>query len=184
MELDQSEFVFKDSEYCRKCTSCRTWVRCETLQELQQMFVSLDGQPLRSCKKCRENRAAKSQSRGSKRAGYDHDECYETHDEFIEALSSFLEQHDNHKFDAAAQSLKVKTTLTSTFVIGNDISVANCAQGGDLDLQKRAVMLLRNDMFDCTGYYFHLRRWNHRPDGPRFNLTCSLSIERKTERDL
>ncbi|KAK9372115.1 uncharacterized protein V1513DRAFT_453287, partial [Lipomyces chichibuensis] len=85
MKVDQSEFVFKNSKYCRKCTPCRTWVRCETLQELQ--------------------RAATNQTRGSKRAGYDHDECYETHDEFIEALSWFLEQHDNHKFDAAAHSL-------------------------------------------------------------------------------
>ncbi|KAK9328251.1 hypothetical protein V1520DRAFT_262614, partial [Lipomyces starkeyi] len=136
------------SKYC----PWRTWVGCESFQELQLPFVSLDGQPLKSCKKCRDNSAAKSQNRGNKCAGYDLDEYYETHEEFIEAVSSFLEQHDNHKFDAAARSLTIKATLAPTFLVENDIAVANCAQSGNSDLQKRAAMLLRNDIFDCTGY--------------------------------
>ncbi|KAK9350363.1 hypothetical protein V1523DRAFT_90260 [Lipomyces doorenjongii] len=38
----------------------------------------------------------------------DLDERYETHEAFFEAVPSFLEQHDNHKFDAAVQSLRMK----------------------------------------------------------------------------
>ncbi|KAK9243323.1 hypothetical protein V1506DRAFT_555486 [Lipomyces tetrasporus] len=143
--------------YCRKCASCRSWIRCETLQGLQQMFVSFDGKPLKSC----QNRAAKSKS---EELEFDLDECYETHEDFVEGVSSFMEQHDNHKFDAAVQSLRMKVTLTSTFLIENDISVATCAQSGDQELQRRAAMI-RNDMF------------------ARFNLSCSRSIERKTERN-
>ncbi|KAK9326481.1 hypothetical protein V1520DRAFT_378577, partial [Lipomyces starkeyi] len=53
----------------------------------------------------------------------------------------------------------------------------------DTDLQKFVVVLLRNDMFDCSGYFFHLRRVNERKYGPKFHLSCSRSVERKTERD-
>ncbi|KAJ8098596.1 hypothetical protein POJ06DRAFT_282574 [Lipomyces tetrasporus] len=119
------------------------------------MFVSFDGKPLKSCQKCRDNEL-----------DFDLDECYETHEDFVEGVSSFMEQHDNHKFDAAVQSLRMKVTLTSTFLIENDISVATCAQSGDQELQRRAAMI-RNDI----------------PDGARFNLSCSRSIERKTERN-
>ncbi|KAK9238657.1 hypothetical protein V1525DRAFT_425328 [Lipomyces kononenkoae] len=53
----------------------------------------------------------------------------------------------------------------------NDISVASCAQSGDQEVQRRAA-----------GYFFHFRRTYERPDGERFSLNCSRSIERKTER--
>ncbi|KAK9250525.1 hypothetical protein V1507DRAFT_467244 [Lipomyces tetrasporus] len=114
------------------------------------MFVSFDGKPLKSCQKCRDNRAAKNKS---EELDFDLDECYETHEDFVEGVSSFMEQHDNHKFDAAVQSLRMKVTLTSTFLIENDISVATCAQSGDQELQRRAAMI-RNDMFDCTDITF------------------------------
>ncbi|KAJ8100202.1 hypothetical protein POJ06DRAFT_295299 [Lipomyces tetrasporus] len=166
--MDQSEVALKDSNYCRKCASCRTWIRCEALHVLQQMFVSIDGQPLKSCKRCRDNVTdSEKPNRGPKRAGFDLDEYYETHEEFVEP-------HDNHKFDAALQSLRIEATLSSTFLIENDISVAIT--------HKAETASYRNDMFDCTGYYFHLRRIK-RPDGRRFNLSCSRSIEPKTERD-
>ncbi|KAK9495651.1 hypothetical protein V1508DRAFT_409359 [Lipomyces doorenjongii] len=45
--MDQSEVIVEDSKYCRKCASCRSWIRCETLQGLQQMFVGIDGKLLR-----------------------------------------------------------------------------------------------------------------------------------------
>ncbi|KAK9235732.1 hypothetical protein V1525DRAFT_320589, partial [Lipomyces kononenkoae] len=150
--MDQSEVIVEDSKYCRKCASCRSWIRCETLQGLHQMFVGIDGKPLKSCQRCRDNRAAKKQTEGSQRAGFDLDECYETHEDFIEAVSSFMEQRDNHEFNAATHNLKMKVTLTSTFLIENDISVASCAQSGDQEVQRRAALVLRNDMFDCTGY--------------------------------
>ncbi|KAK9494061.1 hypothetical protein V1508DRAFT_414331 [Lipomyces doorenjongii] len=59
----------------------------------------------------------------------------------------------------------MKVTLLSTFLIKNDISVATCVQSGDQELQRRTSMILRNDVFDCTGYYFRLRRVNDRPEG-------------------
>ncbi|KAK9432647.1 hypothetical protein V1505DRAFT_413521 [Lipomyces doorenjongii] len=151
--MDQSEVT--DSKYCRKCVSCRSWIRCETLHGLQKMFVSIDGKPLKSCQRCRDN-------------------CYETHVAFCEAGSSFLEQHDNHKFDAAVH-LRLKVTLTSTFSIENDISVATCAQSGGQELQRRTAMILRKDVFDLRRILL--------PDGARFNLSCSRSTKRKTERD-
>ncbi|KAK9329197.1 hypothetical protein V1520DRAFT_356163 [Lipomyces starkeyi] len=87
-----------------------------------------------------------------KRAGFDLDGCDDTHEEFVEAVSSFVERHDNHEFDASLQSLRIKPTLTSTFLIDNDISVEACTPTADHDLQKRATILLRNNMFDLTGY--------------------------------
>ncbi|KAK9327712.1 hypothetical protein V1520DRAFT_30351 [Lipomyces starkeyi] len=38
--------------------------------------------------------------------------------------------------------------------------------------------------FDCTAYYFHMRRYTETVDGPHFSLTCSRAEERKAERDL
>ncbi|KAK9343550.1 hypothetical protein V1522DRAFT_230907 [Lipomyces starkeyi] len=171
------------SSYSQKCTSCRTLVRRDTLQELQQMFVSHDGRPLKSCKTCRDNRALKSGGRATKRTSYDLDEHYDTHEEFIEALSSFLEQHDDHKFDFAAQSLRIRATLSANMFIESEVSVATCAQTGDRDLQTQVAMQLRNDVFDCTGYYFQSRRCIERNDDFKFSFTCSRSTERETERD-
>ncbi|KAK9310853.1 hypothetical protein V1524DRAFT_463317, partial [Lipomyces starkeyi] len=115
------------------------------------------------------------------RIGFDLDECYQTHEEFIESVSSFLELNDNHIADASLQPLRIKATLVPDLLIENDISMTCCTQ--DTDLQKRVVVLLRNDMFDCSGYFFHLRRVTERKDGPKFHLSCSRSVERKTERD-
>ncbi|KAK9358991.1 hypothetical protein V1504DRAFT_395838 [Lipomyces starkeyi] len=70
------------------------------------------------------------------------------------------------------------------FLIDNNISVETCTQTSDQNVQKRAAVLLRNDMSDCTGYLFHMRRVNARPDGQiTFTLTCSRSSEAKLERD-
>ncbi|KAK9334358.1 hypothetical protein V1521DRAFT_375118 [Lipomyces starkeyi] len=122
--------------------------------------------------------------RATKRTSYGLDEQFESHDDFIEIISSFMEQHDSHAFDADAHSLRFRATLAECFVIENDVSVGSCAQTNDQSLQKRAIKCFRNDIFDCTGYYFHLRRCNERVDGPRFSLTCSRSNERRTgERD-
>ncbi|KAK9235202.1 hypothetical protein V1525DRAFT_283041 [Lipomyces kononenkoae] len=171
------------SNYSQKCTSCRTLVRRDTLQELQQMFESHDGRPLKSCKTCRDNRASKSGGRPMKRTGYDLDGHYDTHDEFIECLSSFLEQHDDHKFDLATQSLRIRAALSTNTFVDMDVSMTGCAQTDDSALQKRAAMLLRNDIFDCTGYYFQSRRSTERNDEIKFSFTCSRSTERETERD-
>ncbi|ODQ73910.1 hypothetical protein LIPSTDRAFT_275510 [Lipomyces starkeyi NRRL Y-11557] len=95
-----------------------------------------------------------------------------------------MEQHDSDAFDADAHSLRFRASLAECFVIENDVCVGSCAQTNDQSLQKRAIKCFRNDIFDCTGYYFHLRRCNERVDGPCFSLTCSRSNERRTgERD-
>ncbi|KAK9243952.1 hypothetical protein V1506DRAFT_579404 [Lipomyces tetrasporus] len=109
---------------------------------------------------------------------------YENHEEFLADICSFLEQHDTHIFNASRPSLKLKATLSSSVLLDNDMSVGICTQTTDPQLQKRAARLLRNDIFDCSGYYFHMRRVNERQDGPRFNMTCSSSNDRKFERDL
>ncbi|KAK9363398.1 hypothetical protein V1504DRAFT_437910 [Lipomyces starkeyi] len=160
------------SNYSQKCASCRTLVRRDTLQELQQMFVSHDGRPLKSCKTCRDNRALKSGGRPTTRTSYDLDEHFDTHEEFIEAVSSFLEQHDDYKFNLAAQSLRIRAALSANMFIETDVSRASY----------KIAMLLRNDIFDCTGYYFKSRRCSERNDEIKFSFTCSRSTERETER--
>ncbi|KAK9326877.1 hypothetical protein V1520DRAFT_372447 [Lipomyces starkeyi] len=159
--MDQAEVIIEDSKYCRKCASCRSWIRCDTLQALQQMFFGFDGKRLKSCKRCRDNISGKKQTKNPKRTEFDLDESYENYEDFFEAVSLFMELHDNHRFEAAGQPLRMKVTLTSTVLIENDICTATCTQR----------------------YFFHLRRTNDRPDGARSNFTCSRSIERNTERD-
>ncbi|KAK9371881.1 uncharacterized protein V1513DRAFT_461019 [Lipomyces chichibuensis] len=163
------------SNYSQKCASCRTLVRRDTLQELQQMFVSHDGRPLKSCKTCRDKRALKSGGTPTTRTNYDLDEHYDTHEEFIEAVSSFLEQHDDHKFNLEAHSLRIRAALSAN--IETDVSTATRAQTGDRALQTRVAMLLRNDIFDCTGYYFQSRRCTERNGEIKFSFTCSLPKE-------
>ncbi|KAK9371487.1 uncharacterized protein V1513DRAFT_386716, partial [Lipomyces chichibuensis] len=107
------------------------------------------------------------------RTNYDLDEHYDTHEEFIVAVSSFLEQHDDHKFNLEAQSLRIRT----------DVSTATRAQTGDRALQSRVAMLLRNDIFDCTGNYFQSRRCTESNGEIKFSFTCSRFTEREAERD-
>ncbi|KAK9235978.1 hypothetical protein V1525DRAFT_458055 [Lipomyces kononenkoae] len=182
--MNDQQVTIIDSKYCQKCAACRTQVCCDTLFELQQWYSSKDGHALKTCKKCRDMKASKQQGDASKRTSFDLDGCYETHEEFVDAVSSFMELHDNHVFDAFDQSLRMKATLTSTFLIDNEISVEACTQNADHDLQKRAAILLRNNLFDCTGYFFHVRRVNVKSDGQStFTLSCSRSSETKIERD-
>ncbi|KAK9349764.1 hypothetical protein V1523DRAFT_356486 [Lipomyces doorenjongii] len=179
--MESSQAFLRGSEYCQKCASCRTLVCCATFQGVQQMFVGNGGKSVKSCKNCRDN--AKTKVREQKDASYNLDEQFETHEDFIEVVSSFLERHDKHIFSPEMESLKLRVTLSESFVLGNDVSVALCAQTEDRELQIKAASHLRNDIFDCSGYYFHLRRCKERVNGPEFILTCARSQERKTERD-
>ncbi|KAK9236379.1 hypothetical protein V1525DRAFT_218778 [Lipomyces kononenkoae] len=182
--MDQVEVIFKDSQYCRKCPSCRRQIRCDTLQELANVFAGVDGQAFRSCLKCRSKRAGKNQTGVSQSAGFDLDAGYDTHEELVEAVSAFLKQHDDHKFDLTAQPLKIKATLSSTCCIDNDVSIGACAVSTDGDLQRRVAMMLRSDIFDCSGYYFHLQHAHERRDGAKFSFSCPASVDdRPAERD-
>ncbi|KAK9349942.1 hypothetical protein V1523DRAFT_421347 [Lipomyces doorenjongii] len=99
----------------------------------------------------------------TRRIDFDLDKSYESREEFVDDVCSFLEEHDTHIFEASRPSLRIKATLSSSVLLDNDIS---------------------NDIFDCTGYYFHMRRVNERQDGLRFNMTCSSSKDRQFERDV
>ncbi|KAK9327510.1 hypothetical protein V1520DRAFT_42227 [Lipomyces starkeyi] len=144
--MDQTEVAIEDSHYCPRCSSCHCWIRCTTIEELQQIFSSLEGRPLKTCQRCRANKPTKAKNTPFERIGFDLDECYQTHEEFIESVSSFLELNDNHIADASLQSLRIKATLVPDLLIENDISMTCCTQ--DTDLQKRVVVLLRNDIFE------------------------------------
>ncbi|KAK9244377.1 hypothetical protein V1506DRAFT_522801 [Lipomyces tetrasporus] len=182
--MDQVEVIFKDSQYCRKCPSCRRQIRCDTPQELEKLFTGADGQAFRSCHKCRSKRAGTNQPGVSQRAGFDLDACYDTHEKFVEAVSAFLKQHDDRKFDLTAQPLKIKATLSPVFCIDNDVSIGACAVTTDGDLQRRVAMLLRSDIFDCSGYYFHLQHAHERRDGAKYSFSCPAYVEdRPAERD-
>ncbi|KAK9489113.1 hypothetical protein V1508DRAFT_407263 [Lipomyces doorenjongii] len=172
--MDQVEVIFKDSQYCRKCPSCRRQIRCDSLQELAKMFAGADGQGFGAATNAvatldevnmfinhQSQRAGKTMSQ---RAGFDLDACYDTHEEFVEVVSTFLKQRDDHKFDITAQR------LSSTFCIDNDVSIGACAVTTDCDLQRRVPMLLRSDVFDCSGYYFHLQHAHERRDGAKYSF--------------
>ncbi|KAK9311490.1 hypothetical protein V1524DRAFT_418959 [Lipomyces starkeyi] len=137
-------------------------------------FTGIDGNLFKSCNKCRSNRAAKGQTRCIE---FDLDKSYESHEEFVDDISTFLEQHGTHEFDALCPSLRIRATLSSSVLLDNDISVGISTQTADRELKT-------NNIFDCTGYYFHMRRVNERQDGPRFNMSWSSSKERKFERDV
>ncbi|KAK9430380.1 hypothetical protein V1505DRAFT_400265 [Lipomyces doorenjongii] len=148
--MDQSEVVIENSHHCRRCSSCRSWIRCTTIDELQKILAS--------CQRCRANKSTKTKNTPFTRTGFDLDEYYQTHEDFIESVSSFLELNDNHIADADLQSLRIKAILAP-------------------DLRyKRVVILLRNDMFDFSGYFFHLRRVTERKNGPKFHLSCSRPL--------
>ncbi|KAK9487534.1 hypothetical protein V1527DRAFT_495035 [Lipomyces starkeyi] len=125
--MDHAEVIIEDSKYCRKCASCRSWIRCDTLQALQHMFVGLDGKPLKRTRR-------KNQTTNPKRTEFDLYESYENHEDFFEAVSLCMELHDNHRCEAAVQPLRM-VTLTSTFLIENDISMATCAQSEGQKIQ-------------------------------------------------
>ncbi|KAK9427486.1 hypothetical protein V1505DRAFT_35291 [Lipomyces doorenjongii] len=183
--MEPSGFALHDSNYSQKCVSCGTLVCCETLQDLQKMFITADGRPAKTCKRCRDNREGKSP--------------FEQRDVVLLTLTSSSRTTMNLlRLSRPLWSnvmviplilmptlLRFRATLAGCFVLENDVSMASCAQSNDENLHKRAIKCFRNDLFDCTGYYFHLRRRNERVDGPRFSLTCSRSNERRTgERDL
>ncbi|KAK9243568.1 hypothetical protein V1506DRAFT_381246 [Lipomyces tetrasporus] len=130
--MEPSGFALHDSNYSQKCVSCGTLVCCETFQDLQKMFITADGRPAKTCKRCRDNAKGREKSiRAKRRSSFDLDEQFENHDEFIEIISSFMEQRDGHIFDPDAHSVRFRATLADCFVIENDASVASCAQNND-----------------------------------------------------
>ncbi|KAK9334339.1 hypothetical protein V1521DRAFT_354431, partial [Lipomyces starkeyi] len=124
--MDEVEVTVTDSQYFRKCPSCRRKIGCDTLKELAEMFTGPDGQALKSCQKCHDKRRRKNQTSAPMPPGFDLDECYETHEKFVEAVSSFLKHHDNHEYDASRQPLRIRASLSATFCIGNDVSIGAC----------------------------------------------------------
>ncbi|KAK9314951.1 hypothetical protein V1524DRAFT_380612 [Lipomyces starkeyi] len=52
--MSEPQVTVIGSKYCQKCAACRTLVRCDTLQELQQMYSGRDVHAFKTCKKCRD----------------------------------------------------------------------------------------------------------------------------------
>jgi hypothetical protein len=50
--MEEPQVTVIDSKYCQNCAACRTLVRCDTLQELQQMYSGRDGHAFKTCRKC------------------------------------------------------------------------------------------------------------------------------------
>ncbi|KAJ8098504.1 hypothetical protein POJ06DRAFT_282516 [Lipomyces tetrasporus] len=124
----ESSVVFpRGSQYSQKCASCRTLICCATFEELQGLY----------------------QSKGPGPKAYDLDQEVESHEDFMEVVSSFLEQRDSHIFDPEAQSFTFRITLTGFFVLENDVSVATCTQSGIQGTQKQAAIVIIS-ICDCT----------------------------------
>ncbi|KAK9481607.1 hypothetical protein V1527DRAFT_100574 [Lipomyces starkeyi] len=166
--MDGRQVAVGDSKYCQKCAACRTRVCCDTLQELQQMYSGMDGRVFKTCKKCRDRKASKKEGEALKPSGFDLDGCYDTHEEFVEAMSLFLEQHDSHMFDSSLPSLRIRASLKSTFLIDNDISVETCTQSSHQGVQKRAA-----DFFGMTCL-----------TAPVISFTCDASMRDLTVKSL
>ncbi|KAK9426904.1 hypothetical protein V1505DRAFT_402832 [Lipomyces doorenjongii] len=130
--MDNVEVTVMDSQYCRKCPSCRRRFVCDTLEELAEMFTGVDGQAFKSCQKCRDK------ARKTVDQGFDLDECYETHEEFAEAVSSFLKLHDSHEYGVSLQPLRIRATLSATLLVDNGFSIASCAQTTDRDFAEKS----------------------------------------------
>ncbi|KAK9428669.1 hypothetical protein V1505DRAFT_376405, partial [Lipomyces doorenjongii] len=101
------------------------------------MFTGVDGQTLRSCRsvvtrKCQLQRRSKNQIGVPTWAGFDLDD--ETHEEFVEAVSSFLKLHNSHEYVASLQPLRIRATLSATFLVDNGFSIAS---NGNLMQQTR-----------------------------------------------
>ncbi|KAK9483367.1 hypothetical protein V1527DRAFT_454124 [Lipomyces starkeyi] len=99
-------------------------------------------------------------SYGAEAHRFDLDEHYETHEEFVEQVSTFLEQHDKHEYDASLQTLKIRATLEPTFLIDNDISMGACALTADRIYRKKlqccsgmiySTVLAQKEYFKCRG---------------------------------
>ncbi|KAK9352177.1 hypothetical protein V1523DRAFT_397683 [Lipomyces doorenjongii] len=101
-------------------------------------------------------RARKNRTGVPQRAGFDLDYWYDTHEEFVEAVSVFLKQYDGHKFDLTALPLKLNNSCNAA----------------------------AERHFDYSEYYFHLQHAHERRDGTKYSFTCPASVEdRPTERD-
>ncbi|KAK9489054.1 hypothetical protein V1508DRAFT_407298 [Lipomyces doorenjongii] len=96
---------------------------------------------------------------------------------FIEAVSRA------YTFDLAAQSLRIKATLSANMFMQTDVSTATCAQTGDRALQTRVAMLLSNEILDCTGYYFQSRRRIETKDQIKFSFTRNWTIHISFSKD-
>ncbi|ODQ71000.1 hypothetical protein LIPSTDRAFT_5043 [Lipomyces starkeyi NRRL Y-11557] len=134
--MESSVVSPRGSQYSQKCASCRTLICCATFEELQGLFIGKGGKSVKSRKNCRAN--AKSKVPGPK--AYDLDQEVESHEDFMEVVSSFLEQRDSHIFDPEAKSFTFRITLTGFFVLENDVSVATCTQSGIRGTQKQAAI--------------------------------------------
>ncbi|KAK9352972.1 hypothetical protein V1523DRAFT_222527 [Lipomyces doorenjongii] len=77
-------------------------------------------------------------------AGFDLDD--ETHEEFVEAVSSFLKLHNSHEYVASLQPLRTRATLSATFLVDNGFSIAS--NGLDFEKDDESHVVTRQQVYN------------------------------------
>ncbi|KAK9234231.1 hypothetical protein V1525DRAFT_422426 [Lipomyces kononenkoae] len=122
---------------------------------------------------------------------------YDSQDAFIEGLSSFMEEKDNHDYSEDKRLIEADLILTHDVVLdrsdstnddqnmSQNFKIGDVCSRADRAQQSMVAGQLRNDIFECTGYFFQLHRvLDANEDGCKFYFTCSrhASKDRQDEK--
>ncbi|KAK9459704.1 uncharacterized protein V1516DRAFT_642298, partial [Lipomyces oligophaga] len=109
-----------------------------------------------------------------------------TYEDYISAMTSFMEQLDGHpdEFDPTSPTLRFRLTLLAQVVLPRTAScparTVDAITRDTPESQKLAALMLRDALFDSMGYFFQLRKGGRpHPDGGKYNFSCSRAEERK-----
>ncbi|KAK9469567.1 hypothetical protein V1512DRAFT_256568 [Lipomyces arxii] len=189
------------TEYIYPCSGCKSRITRHSMADLLAVFTSVsDGQFMRSCQRCRakgiQNRKRRRDESTTARADEDDDDddaslamdlearCG-TFEEFEQALARFMAEHDNHpEFDQDSQPTHFRFTILAGVILPRSATcparTVDAIVRDTAESQKIAALMIRDAVFDATGYFFQLRKGGRpHPDGGKYNFSCSRAEERK-----
>ncbi|KAK9449340.1 uncharacterized protein V1518DRAFT_415698 [Limtongia smithiae] len=106
-------------------------------------------------------------------------------EDFAAALAAFMAAHDPHPdFDQLVPAVRFRITLLASAVLPRNAAcparTVDAVVRDTPESQKLAALMLRDALFDATGYFFQLRKGGRpHPDGGKYNFSCSRAEERK-----
>ncbi|KAK9383779.1 uncharacterized protein V2V93DRAFT_341723 [Kockiozyma suomiensis] len=194
------------TQYIYPCSGCKSRVTRNSREELLAAFTSAtDGQFMRSCQRCRakgiQNRKRRREelNNSNNNSINEEDEDDEhghaavvdfqsrctIYEDFTNAVEQFMATHDMHpEFDVTQPAARFRITLMSETVLPRTEScparTVDAVTRDTHESQKLAALMLRDALFDATGYFFQLRKGGRpHPDGGKYNFSCSRAEERK-----
>ncbi|KAK7205593.1 hypothetical protein BZA70DRAFT_164277 [Myxozyma melibiosi] len=108
-----------------------------------------------------------------------------TYEEFLSSLQEFMVTHDQHgEFDINQPAARFRITLMSETVLPRTETcparTVDAVTRDTHESQKLAALMIRDALYDATGYFFQLRKGGRpHPDGGKYNFSCSRAEERK-----